>query len=216
MVDDHPSQMDGYKSILNFSRYNESINITQCTNCEDAVSLIDNNIKLKKPIWDLVFLDYSLPPYQEKNINNGQDLGIYIKDIHKDIKILILTSHSEAFIIYDILKKLNPQGLLVKSDFSAENLIEAFETIVAGNTFYTESVVMAKESLLSKLSFLDNQDRQIIKLLSEGYQTKNLPSKLNLSKSAIEKRKANIKIYLGLDKGSDEDIILTARKLGFI
>jgi two-component system, NarL family, response regulator NreC len=39
---------------------------------------------------------------------------------------------------------------------------------------------------------------------------------LNLSKSSIEKRKMQIKDYLCIAKGTDEDIVRESRKLGFI
>ena len=63
---------------------------------------------------------------------------------------------------------------------------------------------------------MDNYNRQIIILLSQGVKTKNLPDLLYLSKSAIDKRKAIIKQLLGIDKGNDEDILKEARKQGLI
>lgn len=53
-------------------------------------------------------------------------------------------------------------------------------------------------------------------LLSQGIQTKNLPDYLNLSKSAIDKRKVIIKEFFDIEKGNDEDILREARKQGFI
>ena len=63
---------------------------------------------------------------------------------------------------------------------------------------------------------MDNYNRQILLLLSQGIKTKNLPDLLHLSKSAIDKRKAIIKQIFGIDKGTDEDILKEARRQGLI
>jgi two-component system response regulator NreC len=70
--------------------------------------------------------------------------------------------------------------------------------------------------MFSQKKILDQQNRQIISLLAQGIKTKNLPSYLNISISAIEKRKVNIRYYFNLKKGSDEDIIREAKRLGLV
>lgn len=73
-----------------------------------------------------------------------------------------------------------------------------------------------KEELQNTVKVLDSYNRQIIMLLSQGIQTKNLPDYLHLSKSAIDKRKVVIKEFFDIEKGNDEDILREARKQGFI
>ena len=70
--------------------------------------------------------------------------------------------------------------------------------------------------MISSAKTLDSYNRQIIILLSQGVKTKNFHEHINLSTSAIEKRKAVIKDYFGIIKGSDEDILREARKQGLI
>ena len=70
--------------------------------------------------------------------------------------------------------------------------------------------------LHEKSAFLDENNRKLITLLAEGVKTKNLPQRMNLSISAIDKRKAQIKFYFKIEKGSDEDIIREAKKHGLI
>ena len=72
------------------------------------------------------------------------------------------------------------------------------------------------KELLSKKAYLDNFNRQIITLLAQGIKTKSLPNHKNLSISSIEKRKVQIKDYLSIEKGTDEDIIREAKRLGLI
>ena len=214
MIDDHPSQIEGYKVILEFNNQEVAIETIDCYNCESAYNVITNT---EDPIlYDLVFLDRSLPPYREKNIMSGEDLAHLIKIHNPTAKIIILTTHAEAFLLYDMIHKIEPAGLLVKSDFSGEELLNAFDIIINGGIYYSETVKESIRELLSRENYLDAFNRQIITLLSKGVKTKNMPDHLGLSQSAIEKRKVLIRDFLCVQKGNDEDIVREARRLGFI
>jgi len=214
MIDDHPSQIEGYKTILSYNNSGSIIQTTTAFNCKKAYDIITNMLN---PInFDIIFLDWSMPAYEEKGIKSGEDLAILIKKHLPDAKIVMLTSHSESFLIYNIAKKIQPSGILVKSDFTAQELINAFDFIVSGGIYYSQTVKQSLKDLISSENYLDNSNREIITLLSQGIKTKSIPDYLNLSQSAIEKRKMQIKDYLCIQKGNDEDIIKEAKKRGFI
>ena len=157
-----------------------------------------------------------MPPYIERGITTGDHLIPFVKKQHPNAKIILLTSHSESIVLFQIIKQYQLEGILIKSDFKASELILAFETVVKGGTYFTETVLKHQKSWDEKNKVMDNYNRQIIILLSQGVKTKNLPDLLYLSKSAIDKRKAIIKQLLGIDKGNDEDILKEARKQGLI
>ena len=214
MIDDHPSMIEGYKSILSFNDLGLRIITTPAYNCESAYNIIDKTSVSEA--FDFAFVDLSLPPYLEKKIKGGEDLALLIKNKFPDCKIVILTSHAEAFILDAIQKNIAPNGLLVKSDFTAEEFLLAFEKIY-NNHFYTSRTVVENiAELHEKSAFLDENNRKLITLLAEGVKTKNLPQRMNLSISAIDKRKAQIKYFFKIEKGSDEDIIREAKKHGLI
>lgn len=212
MIDDHPPIIEGYKSILSYNPYGYSVNTTAAFNCESAYKVISTTDKT----FDLVLIDFTMPPYPEKNIHNGADLVAVIRKHLPDSKVVILTSHSESFLLHKIMNECNPEGLLVKSDFQAEEFLVAFDTIVRGEYYFSSTIQTLKQELLDAAKVLDSYNRQIIMLLSEGIKTKNLPDYLHLSKSAIDKRKVLIKEFFGVEKGTDEDILREARKQGFI
>lgn len=214
MVDDHLTQIEGYKAVLQYNKSGYQIDTIARQNCKDAYDFISNSPEAEK--IDIAFLDLNLPAYEEMKIFSGEDLALFIKSKYPDIKIVILTSHTEAFRLYNILKTIQPTGLLVKSDFSSEELINAFDVIVNNGFYYTETVERSKKELISRESYLDSYNRKIIELLSQGIKTKNIPEYINLSQSTIEKRKMQIKNYFCIEKGGDEDIVREARKLGFI
>lgn len=214
MIDDHPTQLEGYKVVLEFNNQGLEIESTLANSCEEAYKIITN--KENPVLFDMVFLDRSLPPFEEMKIKSGEDLALLVKKHLPESKIIMLTSHAEAFILYNIVKKINPNGLLVKSDFDGEELLNAFDKVVNGQIYHSETVTKSIKELLSREEYLDSINREIITLLSQGIRTKSMPEFINLSHSAIEKRKVQIKDYFCIDKGSDEDIIREAKKLGFI
>lgn len=212
MVDDHPPIIEGYRSILAYNPYGYTLNTTTAHTCEAAYNAI---FQARFP-FDIVFLDLTLPPYFEKNLNSGDDLVPIVRKQHPNAKIVILTSHYESIVLFKIIKEHNPEGLLIKSDFQAPELVKAFDVIVNGGTYFSETVLSHQKSWGQKNKVMDSYNRQILLLLAQGVKTKNFPDLLHLSKSAIDKRKAILKQLLGIDKGNDEDILKEARKQGLI
>ena len=214
IVDDHPSMIEGYKSILSYNNLGCEISVTPAYDCESAIKRMEESEDIYE--FDMIFLDLSLPPYEEKEIFSGEDLAIYAKKKYPFSKIVILTSHAEAFILYKIQNNISPHGLLVKSDFTGDELLKAFEVILNNGVYTSKTVNESIQELLSKDMFLDDYNRQIISLLSSGIQSKNLANHINLSMSAIDKRKAQIKDFFCIQKGTDEDIRREAKKHGFV
>lgn len=210
IVDDHAPIIEGYKVILSYNISEIPINFTQAHDCESAYKVLSNTSNYN--VFDLVFIDVTLPPYFEKNIHSGEDLVPIIREFMPNAKIVILTSHTESFMLFRILDNCNPDGLLVKSDFTSEEFLEVFETILSGEKYFSKTVLKHNKEVLENRKVLDFYNIQIITLLSQGIKTKNLHEHLHLSVSAIDKRKAAIKLFFGIEKGTDEDIIREARK----
>ena len=64
IVDDHPFIIEGYKNAI--TRYHPeqySFYIDQAKDCQSAYNIITNP---DTPIFDIAFLDISMPPYAEK------------------------------------------------------------------------------------------------------------------------------------------------------
>jgi DNA-binding NarL/FixJ family response regulator len=214
IVDDHPLQIEGYKSILQYNLETLEIETTVCYNCEEAYSIIVNTEASLH--FDVVLLDRSLPPYPEKKMYSGEDLALLTREHSPKSKIMILTSHAEAFVIYDLVQKVRPDGVLIKSDFDGDELLVAFSSVLNGAIYYSQTVKDSIKELLSRENYLDVINRQIIVLLAQGLKNKTIALQLNLSDSAIEKRKSKLKDFFFISKSTDEELVQQARKMGFI
>jgi len=214
MLDDHQTMLEGYKAVLRMNKQNIAIETTDANTCEEAYNILMNPDKYGT--FDFAFLDYSVPAYEAQQLYSGEDVAALIRKHHPKTKIVVLTSHYDGIRLFDIIKKVAPEGLLVKSDFKPQDLNTAFEKIRLGEKYYSETVVKnLKEKLLSH-GLLDTIDRKIIQLIAAGYQIKTIAEKLNLSQDTIKKRKSKIKDLLGIEKGNDEDLLLECRRLNLI
>lgn len=202
IIDDHRLMVDGF--INCFKQLDYNFTFDSAPDCERGESFIMSQKK-----YDLAIIDYSLPP--SKKFKNGGDLVQLTSIKMPDCKIVVITSHDEAFILYDILKKNRPDGLLVKSDFNATELSASLLCILKGHEYRSKTVLNAIKKISTENDYLDCYNRQIISLLAQGHKTKSLADIMGLSVSTIDKRKVSIKDFFGINKGDDQDIVKEAR-----
>lgn len=216
IVDDHPMTVDSYVNLLSDDCF-DTVEPTflKKYNCETAYKKImlleKQNTKL-----DFAILDVNLPPYEEFNITDGIDLAVTIRKVLPSCKILLLTMHTEAFIVNRIIKTIAPDGFISKSEVNFESFPTICQKILKGEIIYSDEIVKSQKKLTHRNLNWDEYDSQILILLSQGVKTVNIPNHIPLSMSSIEKRKANIKSHLLLEKGGDTELINKARQLGLI
>lgn len=215
MVDDHPMIIEGYKNTLQATKKeNQKLIIDTATNCDTANEMILNS-DIEFP-YDVIFFDVSLPPSKDKTITSGVDLAKIAKKHLPNAKIIILTMFNESYRVYDIIKKVNPDGFLIKSDLTSRGLAEAFQQILIKPPYYTSTVVNFLRASVATNIQIDGIDRKILHFLSRGVRTKNLTDYIGLSTSGIEKRKSKLKTLFLIEGGNDEELISVAREKGFL
>lgn len=216
IVDDHPMTVDGYINLLSSVDYKENVpTFLKSYNCEDAHNKINFQLKQNLKI-DLALLDINLPPYKELNIETGADLAVILRKKNPSCKIILLTMHSEPLTVDKIIKEINPEGFIAKSDINFELFPVICKKIMDDEIYRSPTIIQSQRDLFKKNINWDNHDNKILTLICQGVKTVNLPNYIPLSMSAIEKRKANIKGQLLMGKGSDRDLIGKAKKLGLL
>jgi len=215
IVDDHPMTVNGYINVLSEEEFeNHQLNFTKALDCEEAYNLITAGAKK----FHVAYLDLSLPPYPEKNIHSGFDLGVLIRKVNPDCTIIILTMHSEAPLVDRLIKDINPEGILCKSDIDIDEFVNAFKTIFYGDgeRYMSHKIIKSLKDKVFNNFNLDSYDKQILMCLSEGIATKNIPNYVPLSLSAIEKRKSQMKNMFLEGSGDDYQLIEATKKMGII
>ncbi len=213
IVDDHPFIIEAYKNAINkYSQQGFEFNITQANNCKSGY---ENIMDQPKP-FDIAFFDISMPEYAEKGIYSGEDLAMLIKTEMPSCKVILLTMHTELLKINNIIKTINPSGLIIKNDLTFDELLFAFNKIMNNESYYSQTVIKLVGQAQYNNIELDAFDKQILFHLSKGIKTKDLPQYIPLSLSAVEKRKLNIREVLEVKDGNDIDLINEAKKKGVI
>ena len=186
IVDDHPLTVSVYSGIIG-EKFSNTPNILSAYNCEEGHIAVSQSAKTAAPI-DIAIVDYNLPPYENENIFNGADLAVYLKKLYKDCKVLMITSHTEILIIYDLLRRVNPHGLVSKNDVDANNLIDIIIQVIDGRLYKSPQIKKCINEVWSNDIMVDEYNRKILLYLAKGYKIKELEDVVMLSKSAIQKR----------------------------
>jgi len=215
MIDDHPMIIDSYKTTLlgeHQKEYDLSIDIAN--DCDGAHELLKESALGVN--YDIMFVDIKLPPSKDGTITSGEDLAKIAQELLPNVRVVVLTMHREDYRIHNIIKNVNPIGFLVKSDLTSMELLQAFNQIAAGKSYFSATVNDHFRKTISNNFSLDEKNLKILYYLSRGIKTKNLSKYVSLSLSAIEKRKIHMKELFSLEKAGDERLIEEARNRGFV
>lgn len=217
IVDDHPLIVNAVKMALMQVASNTKtlkFNIVTALDCETAESRI-RECKRDTGL-DLTILDISLPMSKNCKLLSGEDIGTKIRSTFDDVKLIVMTSHSDNHILCNIFKALNPDGFLIKSDISNPDLVKALTDVIHGSPYYSKTVTRLIRSHMSNQIVLDKIDREILYHLSTGAKMKDLPEIINLSLAGIERRKRNLRDVFDTQKKDDKALIERAKEKGFV
>lgn len=216
MIDDHPMIIEGYQNTLQFTKKsNQELLIDIANNCDEAIQYMEASLEKGLP-YDVLFVDISLPPSQDGIMQSGEDLAEHARIILPKAKIIILTMFNESFRIHNIIKTIDPEGFLIKSDLTSSELASAFQAVLKNPPFYSGTVNNYIRKSITTDIIIDEKNRKILHLLSQGIKTKNVAVHLDMSLSAVEKRKKQLKELFLVNDGQDETLIEEAKKKGFI
>lgn len=138
MADDHPFIIEAYNNTIKSYENDYDITVVKSSNCKEAYEVLNH---ADTPMFDLAFLDVSMPPYEERNVLTGEDVARILKNKQPQCKIIMLTMLSDSLRILNIIKNINPNGLIIKNDLTFDELKNAFEKILHGDNYYSQTVV---------------------------------------------------------------------------
>lgn len=215
MVDDHPIIIEGYQNVLMATKLeDQTLHIDTANNCDEAAIMIER--ASKKYPYHVCFFDISLPGSEDGKYTSGEDLALLAKDLMPRAKIVILTMFNESYRIHNIIKEIDPDGFLIKSDLTSMELADGFQQIIKSPPYYSSTVSNYLKKTISSDIYIDDINRKILHLLSQGIKTKNLSEYVSISKSAIEKRKKHLKLLFSVEDGKDETLLKEAREKGYL
>jgi DNA-binding NarL/FixJ family response regulator len=192
IVEDHRLFREGLKAMLSLDPGYEIIG-----EAEDGLEAV-RLIRKSKP--DLVLLDLSMPRM------NGFSVLREIKAAMPEVKILVLSIHeSDQYVLQAF--EARADGYAIK-DSSREELRMAIRSVLEGKKYISpgvagnvlEGYLDGRKTLKTKsaLDTLTEREKEILKLLGEGYQNKEIAELVHISVKTVEKHRANIMAKLDL------------------
>lgn len=215
LADNCPLICETYKDIISRIDSNHCFNVDITYNCDGAFDIIKRTIE-KETSLNFVILDLKLLPSENRKILSGEDLGVFVRKLLPNTKIIISTECNDNYRIHNIFKSLNPEGFLIKRDLTAEELKNAINNVINNIPYYSKTVLKLLRKEISNDFSLDSIDRQILYEISIGSKMKDMPNYIPLSVASIEKRKRHLKKIFNVKDKGDRELILIAKEKGFI
>jgi len=192
IAEDHTILREGLRSLLS-----SNVNFEVVGEAGDGREAI-RQVKKLKP--DLILSDLSMPRM------NGMEAIKEIKRESPATKILVLTVHrAEEYILATF--RAGADGYLLKDSTHTE-LLMAVKKVLSGTHYISpeisekviEGYIEGKKSLKSRTSWetLTQREREILKLIAEGYRNKEIAGDLCISVKTVEKHRANLMEKLDL------------------
>ena len=192
IAEDHTILREGLQALLSADSQFDVVG-----EAEDGLSAVRCCENL---VPDLVLMDLSMPRM------HGFDAIKEIKKQSSDIKIIALTVHKTDEYILATLQA-GADGYVLK-DATRSELVMAIKSVLMGKRYLSpgvsekviEGYLEGKETLKAKSAWdtLTRREREILKLIAEGYKNKEVADYLYISPKTVEKHRANLMKKLDL------------------
>ena len=149
---------------------------------------------------DLLLMDLSMPRM------SGMEAIREIKKRYPETKIIALTVHKTEEYLLNTLQA--GADAYVLKDATHDELILAIKNVMGGKSYLSpgvsekviEGYLEGKESnrSLSSWESLSQREREVLKLIAEGYKNKEIAEDLCISLKTVEKHRANLMKKLDL------------------
>ncbi|MEO6773208.1 MAG: response regulator transcription factor [Kofleriaceae bacterium] len=191
LVDDHEVVRKGIRAILE-DRIG-AILVTEVDGGDAALAALESP-------FDIVILDLSMPG------RSGIDLLAELKHRHPETPVLIMSLYAEEQFAVRALRA-GAAGYVMKSAAS-EQLVSAFEKVVRGGRFVSESLA---ERLAAEVGGaqpapherLSDREFEVMRGIASGEAVGEIATRMNLSVKTISTYRARLLEKMGMDTNAD-------------
>lgn len=196
IVDDHPITRQGLRMLVD-----QQADFAVCGEADNAAHAMELAAKLKP---DIAIVDITL------RTANGIELTKNLKAHSPALLILIVSMHDEELFAERALRA-GAKGYLMKHEAS-DQVVNALRRISKGDIYVSERVqarmlsrMVSSNSgeVVSPVESLSDREMEVFQLLGNGYSTRQIAERLNLSVKTIDSYREHLKLKLNLDSGAD-------------
>ncbi|MCU0613967.1 MAG: response regulator transcription factor [Desulfobacterales bacterium] len=186
LAEDHRLLREGVRALLH-SRRDFQV-VCEAENGIEAIRCVEKHAP------DLILLDLSMPKM------SGLSVIKEIKSRFPEVKILTLTIHESDQYVLEAFQS-GADGYCLK-DASKDELLIAIESVLNGKTYISPGIsegvmvgyLEGKKTLKTSTTWdnITQREKDVLKLIGEGYRNKEIADFLNISVKTVEKHRANI------------------------
>jgi len=196
VVEDHPITRQGLKALIN-----QQLNLTVCGEADcaaDTFSLVET----LRP--DLATVDVSLKG------SSGLELVKALRERFPNLPILMVSMHDEALFAERALRA-GALGYVMKQE-AADKIATAIQHVLRGELYLSVKmkervlhrfVSKKNDGLVFAMDTLSSREMEVFQLIGNGFSTRQIAEKLNLSSKTIDSYREHLKLKLGLETGAE-------------
>ena len=188
VADDHPIVRSGLKRVIDAQ-----------PDLEVVAEASDGAEAVKKALTEdvhLAILDVSMPK------TTGIQAAEELRKRRPELRLLMLSMYDSEQFLFESLKA-GASGYVLKSD-ADHDLVEAVRRTMRGQSFLYPSAVTAlvrdvvERGRKEEFDVLTPRELEVLKLIAEGYTSKQIASELVISVKTVDRHRQNILDKLGM------------------
>jgi len=196
LVDDHPITRQGMRALIN-----QQLNLEVCGEADSAPEAIALLAKLAP---DLAIVDVSLKS------TNGIELTKNMKAQAPNLPILVVSMHDELLYAERALRA-GAMGYVMKQE-AGDKVALAIQHLLRGEIYLSPKmkekmlhrfVNKKNDQLVFSIDTLSDREMEVFQLIGNGFSTRQIAQKLNLSSKTIDSYREHLKLKLGLETGAE-------------
>ncbi len=183
IADDHAMIREGIRRLLEYDG-----NIEVIGEASDGQECLD---MLKSNMPEVLLLDINMPN------KNGIEVLQELRDSKMDIKVLILTVHSEVEYLLKAVD-IGVDGYILKNSESSE-LKKAISVVLSGESYIQPNLIPSLNSRLinrdadqEKIDRLTKRELEVLIEMASGMFNRNIAMNLNISERTVKNHISNI------------------------
>jgi len=204
LADDHTVVRDGLKAVVQ-KLDPDIVVVNEASNGREALEMAEQTPA------DIYLLDISMP------VLNGIETTVRLLKQDPSVKVIILSMYKDKVLVEKAVRS-GARGYILKES-ATEEIVKAIDEVYAGRYYFSPDVSgylvhgflhPSEEGGETAESALTDRQREILKLICDGYTEKQIGEELNISYHTVHVHKNNI--MKALDIHSKAELIKYAVK----
>lgn len=196
IIEDHPITRQGLKALIN-----QQLNLTVCGETDSPTDALEQVSALQP---DLAVVDVSLKG------TSGIELMKSLRERCPAMIMLVVSMHDEALFAERALRA-GAMGYVMKNE-AGDKIAVAIQHVLRGELYLSSKmkdrvlhrfVSKKNEGLVFAMDTLSNRELEVFELIGNGFSTRQIADKLNLSSKTIDSYREHLKLKLGLENGAE-------------